>query len=59
MHIDAENGLLPSESTTKKNMIFEAFRAGTEPITSYGVIDPEIGNEKNGQINNLGDSGIY
>lgn len=54
--IDARNGQLPTPQTPKRDIIFEAFRDGTEPTATSGT---EIPADNNGGDAATGAGGIY
>ena len=56
--IDAKTGLLPSPDTPKEQIIFEAFRAGTEPdTTTSSAFEPSLNG--NQFIEDFTEGGIY
>lgn len=59
--IDAETGQLPTPDTPKSNIIYEAFRAGTEPTSSsVNNFAPAAGGSENGgSAVDLDAGGVY
>lgn len=57
--IDMDSGLLPTPETEKNRIIFEAFRAGSEPTTSYLDAAPDNGDVPTHEMNDFGTGGVY
>ena len=58
--IDAQTGLLPSPDTPKDRIIYEAFKAGTEPTSAASSYKPANNNESEEElIEDFGRGGIY
>lgn len=64
VRIDSKSGQLPSVTTPKEDIIFEAFRAGTEPgVVSNIYVSPTLNGKNTGEEGGLDDDfgggGIY
>jgi penicillin-binding protein 1A len=57
--IDAETGLLPSPTTPRHQIIFEAFKKGTEPTTSNETSSSNIIESEEPDISEFGNEGVY